>query len=193
MLQGVKTHADGIPFHISNVTTSCKKPSDKDWKCFSYDVTITSLTRSTTVDYHKGIGHIGVLQRKVDTKTSSDPSLGTPYIFEWRRLTRSEERLYNSMAGFAKAKPIPPQIEEISDCLKSDCRCIRDYVTWAEFASNLGYDADSIKDREVYMSCQRLYDQMRDLLRGDFYTWMESPTSDEVTQQERDSDVVTPE
>lgn len=53
-------------------------------------------------------------------------------------------------------------IEEVLYCLNVDCSCIENNFLWEDFASNLGYNPDSISDKKVFEACSKTYKEARD-------------------------------
>lgn len=56
-----------------------------------------------------------------------------------------------------------PTIANVLACLYSDATCVLDR-THEEFCDELGYDVDSIKDRDCYLACQKILQSMRPYL-----------------------------
>lgn len=181
--RGIQAHDDRVPFDIISVSLT-DAPSileDNSTNCLHYRVTLECEGRQTSVYYGKGIGIRGRLKRRVNHKRASDPSAGDQYDYIWENW----QQPYGKKVPIPNdVVPIPPQITEVSDAYKMDCRAIRDNPTFQDFADELGYDTDSIKNRDVYFACQDSYNKMRKLLGSKFWKWLDSPSSDEEVEQE---------
>jgi hypothetical protein len=72
---------------------------------------------------------------------------GDEKIRLWPRHTKLDhERLYEL------SKVIPPQLDEVLDCLAMDSQCREQ--TFEDWASDFGYDTDSIKAEKTWRACQ---------------------------------------
>lgn len=181
MLLGVNVYSPDVPFIIVNVTGGTEQEKDK-WKHFAYEVTIETINGrgyvQHTAECKKGSGHVGVCSRRGEKYV---PEHGKSFpVFKWTQKT------FKTVLDRSKLKPIPPDVEEIDDLLKGDCQAIRDNYTWQDFANCFGYNVDSIKDQQVYFACQKQYNDMREFLGRRFEAWLNSPSSDERSEQERD-------
>ena len=66
-------------------------------------------------------------------------------------------------------RPIPPTVNEVLDCLASDCSGYeneRDFESWAE---ELGYDTDSRKAESVYNTIGQQCRDLKKLLGNELY------------------------
>ncbi len=54
-----------------------------------------------------------------------------------------------------------PKLAEVLQCLQSDASDIHNGYTFEEWADNLGYNSDSIRDRDVYLACQKTYSALK--------------------------------
>ncbi len=62
-----------------------------------------------------------------------------------------------------------PTVADLLDCLASDARAYDGAQDFADFASELGYDADSRKAYRTYKACGDLSTRLCRLLGGDLY------------------------
>jgi len=54
-----------------------------------------------------------------------------------------------------------PKLAEVLQCLQSDASDIHAGYTFEEWADSLEYNSDSIKDRDVYLACQKTYSALK--------------------------------
>ena len=54
-----------------------------------------------------------------------------------------------------------PKLAEVLGCLQSDASDIHAGYTFEEWADNLGYNSDSIRDRDVYIACQKTHSALK--------------------------------
>lgn len=52
-----------------------------------------------------------------------------------------------------KKKPVPPSPADVLYCIVSDFFSVYNAIGFAEWAENLGFNPDSIKDRDIYDAC----------------------------------------
>lgn len=65
-------------------------------------------------------------------------------------------------------RPALPTLETVLDCLRSDCVSIDNSPLWEDWASDLGYNVDSIKDKKVYEACVEEYQNLRTFFKNHF-------------------------
>jgi hypothetical protein len=118
--------------------------------------------------------------------------------FEWRVTLRRASTdqafttVYRCGTGHAKPQPdylfprseeswlkrpgtaIPPTAASVVACLMSDAQCGAD--TFEDFCSNCGYDTDSRRALDIYLTCQQTATAMRRMLRADFERVAEAAT-----------------
>lgn len=127
-----------------------KKTDPKD--SFRYLVRFELAGRPTLeIEYWKGAAHVGY-----------------PLVNEWVMLTEKERQLWKRKIfdtwRIRCAKPIPPQPWEVFDCILSDTQCFLDAPIWEDFASNLGYNSDSIKDKKVFEAVSKQTHELQQFL-----------------------------
>ena len=54
-----------------------------------------------------------------------------------------------------------PKLAEVLGCLQSDASGIHAGYTFEEWADSLGYNSDSIRDRDVYLACQETHSALK--------------------------------
>jgi len=69
----------------------------------------------------------------------------------------------------ARCKPTKPELEDILDCLASDCAAVENARGFEEFASEFGYDVDSRRAKRTYDTCMKQSTELFDLLGRDAY------------------------
>ncbi len=118
-----------------------------DWKdtSFHWSVTIGKGKQSLTTDYYMGAGHVTV--------------------------PKSIERMFKNDAiskeMYARhVKPTPPEVADVVHSLVSDASALDE--PFADWASNCGYDDDSIKAKAIYDQCIELGHKIKRLLGKDF-------------------------
>lgn len=76
--------------------------------------------------------------------------------------------------GEAHGKTKPTALD-VMECLCSDAASIENATRFEEWASELGYDADSRRAEAIYKSCGELADKLRAFLGNDFeaFIWAE--------------------
>lgn len=114
--------------------------------------------RSVTVDYIKSSAYVGYkTYENKDYKELVWKMLSFEEMKQWEKGHRYNGRLMN-------ARPIPPQLNEVMQCIWSDCHCIESSPLWEDFANELGYNVDSIKDKQVFEACSKQYFLFRSML-----------------------------
>jgi len=104
-----------------------------------------------SIPYSEGIAHVkGYLPHKTHGRTMHDQEQEEKF-----RLTCETGKLYKYFSSRGFDFPIgtqpPPSIHDVFYCLCSDSDCMDD--TFSGWASNLGYDSDSIKAQKIYQQC----------------------------------------
>jgi hypothetical protein len=100
--------------------------------------------REVTMDYSMGAGH-----RTYPKHYSIDAKLrGKPIVTNMRRMSIHHHGMNKQTV------PNKPTMTDVFYCFLSDANCADGCANYAEFASELGYDEDSIKGDKVYRACQ---------------------------------------
>ncbi len=159
-----------IDYHAVFIRAS----QDKEWKCDKWNIIIGG----ESFEYRTGIGHrieptgqfkgVGPKDKKQLTK-----------LREVLGLARSDKVAF--MSGKNTDNPMPGRrlvVADIRDtyavmptqasvlyCLLSDIDCADG--TFSDFCDNLGYNEDSIKDRDLYFACQKTHKQMYRVFTND--------------------------
>lgn len=128
------------------------KPTDPNGS-FRYSVTLNWAGKAHTFEYWKGSGHVGIRVRDSQGKLTD----------KWKIVSGKElkGRLNNLSLNPFNPRPIPPQIEEVLYSLQIDCMSFLDAPIWEDFASNLGLNEDSIKDKKIFDECSKACYKLR--------------------------------
>lgn len=122
-------------------------PNKVDGKTpFKYVVTLSIGTLTFSTDYGMGAGRVSFGNREID-------------FYEMQELKRK---------GYYKFTPTPPKLFGVLESLQCDCRCIADAPLWDDFASNLGLNVDSIKEKKIYDKCVEIHLQLRKFFGKEF-------------------------
>lgn len=133
------------------VEISSKYVGEKD-KMYVFRVTLKFPEREYSFKYRKGLAHVGY------------PSGG-----KWRQLSYREYLQYQNKKkygelGFSVIKPIPPQLDEVFECLLSDTQSYLDNPSFEDFANSLGYDSDSIQHKKIFKKTRKQTNALKKLL-----------------------------
>lgn len=130
-----------------------------------WHVTITNEEGETfTLYYSMGPAH------------RTKPSLGNRMAHGIGYLAKHHKGYINSYALTTDqaiwnehCRPTPPTLEDVLDCLASDCSSVENSRSFADFASELGYDEDSRSAERTYRVCQDQAVELENLLGRDAY------------------------
>lgn len=102
---------------------------------FKYKVNLVNGNKVFTTDYIMGPGNVGFRKAgKVERAYLHFP------------LT---ERECNRLS------PVLPEETDVLSCLQLDCSSYTNAMTWEDFASEFGYNVDSIKEKKVFKACRK--------------------------------------
>ena len=149
---GVTMTSEFVPFSRS------RNQNNKDLS-INWKVTVKRNSRSLTTDYMQGIGH---LPESIQPTYWGKKKYREDDLIEYACSTGSVYRYSDVMDAFidTKTKLKSPTIDEVLYCLIMDADTIN-YESFADWADNMGYNSDSIKDKTVYDACIALALQMR--------------------------------
>lgn len=69
-----------------------------------------------------------------------------------------------------------PTIEDVMDCMHSDCASLEEDPSFEEWAFNMGFDPDSRKDERIFRELEFQVDSLRNILGEEHYDrWMRDP------------------
>lgn len=134
-----------------------EEPKNTREKPFHYVFTLIFCGRIFQSFYTNGSGHVGIRRQG-------------KWIPRYT-MSAATRRHYENSFAFS-FQPIPPELSEVLDSLRSDCSAVDSAPTWPEFAAEFGYDVDSIKAKGVYEACVNIREQMRKLLREHYTTFI---------------------
>lgn len=152
---GLTYSAEFVPFSKSRNAKKATKPSDYslNWRC-----TFAKGSRSLTVDYQQGIGHIP--GHRQNTRYTVDEWDALKYACEHGKTVRMR---YGAMPSFPSmgAKSIPaPLPRDVLYSLAMDASAI-DCATFEEWAGDYGYGTDSRAAEKLYRECLRIALELR--------------------------------
>lgn len=117
---------------------------DQSKGMFHWDCRVTDGKKGFDLIFSMGSANRGLKKKRHDP---NDPS---KVITEWKRISDSEFRKMNNFWQ-NQVQPIPPQLDEVLECLASDFLSVNNnplaFELWAE---EMGYDPDSRKAEKTY-------------------------------------------
>jgi hypothetical protein len=118
---------------------------------FRWKVTITYQGKTYKTWFTMGAGYvcssIGGPNRQFDWFTLQDKLKG----IRWGELRKE------------MLQAMPPALPQVLDALHSDCSCYDNNPTWATFASDFGYNVDSIREKKVFKACRKAWGKLSNL------------------------------
>lgn len=103
---------------------------------FKYKVNLVNGNKVFTTDYTMGTAYVG---KRVAGKLVRVNIFGK----------------YESVIRSMNLIPIPPEETDVLSCLQLDCSSYTNAMTWEDFASEFGYNVDSIKEKKVFKACRK--------------------------------------
>lgn len=64
---------------------------------------------------------------------------------------------------------VEPTIEDVLDCLALEASNVNASKNFLDWATELGYNPDSIKDKNIYDSCRKQTERLKDFLGGNAF------------------------
>lgn len=133
-----------ILFSELGITCETSKPYAMvrdDWPCIAYDLTFIRGTRKIKTEYHLGIGHVkGKIPNYID------------------KMRQAQEA--SVLAIQQKVTPLPSEV--LARICSEGLEAIQqDFEEWA---SNFGYDTDSMKAKKTYDACIESYQKALKIL-----------------------------
>jgi hypothetical protein len=127
--------------------------------------------------FSKGGGHLQLKERKPifplgigggvtynDVKNLKDNIRGYFYDFDLKVIRkRGRTSMFEAELAGQMLEAAPPTAEEVLDCLLSDAMAL-EYDTFEDWASDYGYDTDSIKARDTFHFVRKQSKQLITLL-----------------------------
>lgn len=128
------------------------------WKCDKWMVAFVGNDgNKQEFEYRTGIGHRQCVALR-------------PY--GWSNYTSVQRKRWVE----ENERPVSPFAGAVLYCLLSDMSCAND--TFEEWCENLGYDADSRKSLQVYLSCQESGTKLRKVFNNDLLKQIEKALED---------------
>lgn len=112
-----------------------------------------------TTDYGAGCGHC-------PSYTQGRQSVDDAEAVRWECENGRKALPLANAGGFARGKPILPELADVLHSLASDADAI-DHPNYEDWASDLGYDPDSRKGEATYRACLEIALKLRAALGED--------------------------
>lgn len=152
----------GIECHISQPLPDV---SD-DWPNILFNVTFSRNAQSVTVEYRMGVGHVKWPTRFEEiphfAPANMIPVFNTIRTNPGAQLKNKAEHA-EAAAFLAKAQKVSPKPYEVFAAICDDALSAHN-DSFDGWASNLGLNSDSIKDKAVYEYCCELYHKVARLV-----------------------------
>lgn len=135
---------------------------DKDWPCIAYTVTLLYNGRAVlATPYQMGVGNV----KPQSAKSIGSLTMEGQSLFEaWKRKPHAnfvnKARWAEVAAAIARAQKIAPGLPEVLHSLLMDGGAHTQSLSFEDWASELGYDSDSIKAQSIYSACVEIGRQM---------------------------------
>lgn len=142
---------------------------DKDWPCIEYTLQLENDRRQViwTGEYRLGVGHVDPKRYRTNTTISRASLEETRLIETWQSKPHAQftnKQLWaDAAAQIAKAQKVTPKLDDVMHSLLSDGSAFFDGQRFEDWASDLGYDSDSIKALKTFEACDKIG---RDLARA---------------------------
>ena len=148
---------------------TCSAPTGEvsdGWPCIAYKVTIACGSRKFTTDYHLGVGH-------VDWSVKTRYHIGMPVKQQraWSTLNRkpgaqlADKQLWaDTAATIAVAQKVKPSLDQVLESLALDSQAFTGGESFADWASNYGYNEDSRKAEQTFHQCVAIGAKLTSLL-----------------------------
>lgn len=154
----------GITFKAVNAGVN----DDPEWQADLFFVSFEKAGKVYRTEYKTGTGHrVGRPAGLTAQDKKEIASVGaTVSIVDQANWTREDYKRNNNKAvsfGF-RVYVATPSAAGVLYCLLSDMDLASE--SHADFCANLGYDEDSRKGLELYLSCQKVGDELRKVFTG---------------------------
>jgi hypothetical protein len=127
---------------------------------FKYIVTLKNGKQEFSCEYTKGAAHV---EKRIIGKW-----VNCPYHEISKKLASSR---YGETT-FLGLRPAAPTFDEVLECLHLDTTSIENAPIWEDWAAELGYNSDSMKDHAVYQKCMEQYLKLRKFFGSQFQTFV---------------------
>ena len=132
-----------VPYSAEFVPQSKSRHAKAGMRTLNWRITFGTLV----TDYSQGIGHMPDYGPRVVANQSKA-----------REYEASEKGVYYPASDLSlwRAKKLPaPALVDVLYSLVMDASVL-DYDTFADWASDFGYDSDSIKAKKIYKACRKI-------------------------------------
>ena len=147
---GLTYSAEFVPFSKSRNAKANPKINELG---LNWRVTVRKGARSLTTDYGAGIAHIPGYKYQARMSVDEADAIRTACELGTTRELGAP--------SLPRQAPIPaPKFADVLHCLVSDSEVI-DCATFEEWASDLGYDPDSLTAERVYKACLEIALKLR--------------------------------
>lgn len=136
-------------------------------KGFRYSVTLRLAEKGTrgltlTIPYHCGSAYVG---RCKNIPSGVDEFNNPLWVKKWTMLTHDELNRYErNKNSFSAVQPVPPQLDDVANCLLVDFSLLNSAPFWPEYAFELSVNEDSIKERTRYDESVKQFIAFRKML-----------------------------
>lgn len=69
--------------------------------------------------------------------------------------------------------PNKPLLKDVLECLQNDCSDFQSNISYKDWASNFGYNPDSIKGKKIFRTCRKYARKMERLLGLEWKSFLE--------------------
>lgn len=143
---GVTMSAEFVPFHAS-------RNKDEKQQSLNWRVTLKKGDREIlTADYMQGCGHCPAEQRNNFNTPTINPTTEKRAAIAQECATGFEAKGGMMGGQFKRGRKLEPDLVDVFYSLLSDSRVL-DFRDFADWASDYGFDSDSIKHRAIYDAC----------------------------------------
>ncbi len=141
----------GFSLHCVS-TPAPYKPKDKDhWDAFAYSCTISRNKHSMQIPYRKGLAYVTI------KKPRKWPRFERSWVYHdlLRQLIETPKDSAQSWESGMRVMMTrqPPTLDEVIYSVVMESTAYTDGMAWPEFATEYGYNEDSMKDHEIYQTC----------------------------------------
>lgn len=138
-----------VPFSVS-------RNSDEEHKSLNWKVTLSNGKKDITFDYSKGVGHLPYPQTSFNVnnyqKRMIDEAIDSAVETGIARKLVIVDKDVKFLPGNAQFPH--PTLQEVLYSLSSDSD-VRHYLTYEQWAEDLGFDKDSRKGEKIYDACRK--------------------------------------
>ncbi len=134
-------------------------------KGFRYSVTLQLAGKGSFVTIPYFCGTTSYIGRCKNIPNGVDEFNNPLWVKKWTMLTHDEFNRYErNKSSFSTVWPIPPQLEDVLNCLLVDFSLLNSAPFWPEYAFELGLNEDSIKERTKYDESVKQFIAFRKML-----------------------------